>query len=390
MSGAFDQRTRDHAGRQANNTIFGDAITSARTPDILVQFQYGISDYDVSVDSSGGASITSADSTLKMTATGVQSGSVTSRRPVRYQPGFDGYAYFTALFESNAGAGVQIGLQDDDDGYFLEHSNGIFKAVRRHGGDDESVDLATGSELRVRGGSISDHAVDLGSINIYRISYGWLGVAPIMFEVYGGLMQGWLPVHTFGVFNQSEVPSSNQPSLPMVAKVWGSSPSSAARLFTCSWSAGRAGTTGALPSDRSFGITGSKSGISTEVPILSISSATTFQSKKNHVLSQLMFLTFSVDGTKSATIRLRRNSTLTGASFTAVDASSSVISVDTAATAVSGGTLILPIVAGKVDSDKLFLESLKIFIFPGDTITVTAQSALATDVGVSIRYSDLF
>lgn len=375
----------DAAGRGSFNAIFGDRVSAGRTPDVLVQFQYGISSYDVTTATSGtgGASEDSATVTLT-TGAGTGAASLVSVSSVRYQPGFDGYAYFTAAFPGATSMAF----------------------VRRAGG----VDDVRGIELI---GKSAD--VDLTKINIYRISYGWLGVAPNVLEVYNGIVDGWVIVGVFSVMNFSVLPSIFQPSLPIKASVSrtdgqsgvceiglfdadngyfirASGPDDETTLKTCSWSAGRiGGATGTLPSDRPFGAVSSKAGITTEVAILSIESAATFQGQTNRVVSEVDIVSLAADGTKAVTFRLKKGVTLGGSpSFSDIDATNSVSSVDVAGTTVTGGTTILPIQLAKVESKFVGLSGYKVLILPGETLTITASSAVASDVSAAIRWRELF
>jgi hypothetical protein len=374
----------DAAGRGNFNAIFGDKVVSARDADILVQFQYNIATDDVTTATSGtgAASVASATATL---TTGASTGaaSLTSVDVIRYQPGFDGYAYFTAAFSgSDAGSVARIGVFDANDGMFLEHSGGVAYAVKRSGASDEKIAI-------VKPFKAAD--LDFTQINIYRISYGWLGVAPIAFEVYSGLVDGWVALHAFEMLNKQTVPSITQPSLPITASVDRTSGSGAITLKTCSWSAGRIGSGGVLSSDRAFGSSNSKASVSTETAILTIKNAATFQSRTNRVVIEVDVVSFACDGTKTTTFNLKKNATLGGSpSYANVNANSSVASVDTAGTTVTGGTSILPIQLAKVDAKFIPSADLRIKVRPGETLTISASSASASDVVASIRWRELF
>lgn len=375
----------DSAGRQAFNAIFGDRVSAGRTPDVLVQFQYGISSYDVTAATSGtgAASASNAVATLT-TGAGTGSASLTSVSSVRYQPGFDGYAYFTSAF---------IGAT-------------ALSFVRRAGASDD-VQAITFS------GKSAD--VDITKINIYRISYGWLGVAPNVLEVYNGIVDGWVVVGVFSVLNFSVVPSVYQPALPVQARVSrtngeegvceigifdtnngyfirATGPNGETALKSCSWSAGRiGGAVGTLPSDRPFGATNSKTGVTTETAILSVKNAAIFQGQTNRVVAEVDIVSLACDGTKAATFRLKKGVTLGGSpSFSDVDATNSVSSVDTAGTTVSGGTTVLPVQLSKVESKFVGLGGYKILILPGETLTITASSSVSSDVSAAIRWRELF
>lgn len=374
----------DAAGRGNFNAIFGDKVVSEREPDILVQFQYNIATDDVTTATSGtGAASHSTATAILTTGASTGAASLISVDVVRYQPGFDGYAYFTAAFSgSDAGSVARIGLFDATDGMFIEHSGGVAYCVRRTGTADDKIAI-------VKPFKAAD--LDYTKINIYRISYGWLGVAPIAFEVYSGLVDGWVVLHAFEVLNKQTTPSINQPSLPLTASVTRTSGSGAITLHTCSWSAGRIGSHGVLSSDRSFGTSRAKAAVSTETAILTVNNAATFQGKANRVVIEVDAVSFASDGSKTATFNLKRGATLGGSpSYADVSANSSVASVDVAGTTVTGGTNLLPIQLAKVDAIFIPTTDLHIKLRPGETLTISASSAAASDVVASIRWRELF
>tara|TARA_Y100000310_G_C20666379_1_gene807716 strand:- start:1292 stop:1654 length:363 start_codon:yes stop_codon:yes gene_type:complete len=78
-------------------------------------------------------------------------------------------------------------------------------------------------------------------------------------------------------------------------------------------------------------------------------------------------------------------------SFTAVNANTSVISYDTAATVASGGVDIANLELGKTDSSgPLNLADLNIELGPGDTLTISAESAGANDAAATLTWQELF
>ena len=377
--------TTDSAGRQSLNAVFGDAITSSREPDILVQFVYNAATDDVTTATSGTGAVSVASATATLT-TGATTGaaSLTSVDTIRYQPGFDGYCYFTAAFSgSDAGSAARIGLFDANDGMFLEHSGGVAYAAIRAGAVDSKIAL---TPLPFKAADL-----DWTKINIFRIGYGWLGVAPVAFEVYSGLVDGWVVLHAFELLNKQIVPSTFQPALPITASVSRTSGSGSITLKSCSWSAGRVGRAGILSSDRPFGSANSKAGVTTEVAILSVKNAATFQGKTNRVVIEVDLLSLSTDGAKNATFYVKKGVTLGGSpNFVDVDVVNAVASVDKSGTTVTGGALVLPINLAKVESKFLQVQDLRLRIRPGETLTISGTSANANDLAAAIRWRGLF
>ena len=381
---------RDYIGRQAFNAIFGDRVVASRTPDVLVQFQYGISTRDciTALTGDGAASASSAVATLTAGSSSTGTASVRSIHTMRYQPGFDGYAFFTAAFSaSTAGAYQKIGIFDTANGFYIGQVNGEFGYGFQTGGVDTFTPVTLGT------GTMKWNEFDPTKINIFRINFGWLGVAPDFFEVYATSANGWCLIGKVEVANTQLMPSIVQPVQPIRAEVGRTSGSGAVTLKTVSWSAGRIQSfTGPLPSDRGNAISANKSGITTEKNVVTIKNATTFASLTNKISSIIDFISASCDGTKPVTIKLKVNATLGGApSYTDVDASNSVMSYDTAGTTVTGGTQVLSFQLATNGSERiLFGDALDIHIMPGDTLTFSATSTNSAHVFIDVRWRELF
>lgn len=85
------------------------------------------------------------------------------------------------------------------------------------------------------------------------------------------------------------------------------------------------------------------------------------------------------------------NTTLGGSpSWTAFNSDASPGYYDTAGTTVSGGTQFFSIVLAKSDSAIVDLVDFGIFLNPGDSLTIAAQSDVSNIVEVAINWNDLF
>lgn len=85
-------------------------------------------------------------------------------------------------------------------------------------------------------------------------------------------------------------------------------------------------------------------------------------------------------------IRLYSNPILTAAQFSSVSASTSMADVDTAATAISGGTLIYAFTLNKTGNSSDDISDLDIVLDAGSIVTVTAFSVNASDITATIAW----
>jgi len=77
-------------------------------------------------------------------------------------------------------------------------------------------------------------------------------------------------------------------------------------------------------------------------------------------------------------------------SYANIDAVNSVLQIDTAGTTVTGGTLMYALELAKVESKVLNLLDAHIKMLPGETLTVSASSASASDISITVRERELF
>ncbi len=149
-----------------------------------------------------------------------------------------------------------------------------------------------------------------------------------------------------------------------------------------------------FPNSASTGILNRVTVGTTEIPLLSIRLATTFNSIANQMKISKLFAAVTAQ-TKDIHFRARHNATLTGASFNAVDAADSGMEFDIAATATSGGHVhddltIVGTGGGGRGSGRPFGELEKIpmgFDLDGtsnpDVITITGEAAANSGIATA-------
>ena len=182
-------------------------------------------------------------------------------------------------------------------------------------------------------------------------------------------------VHKIAYANNNTLPSLNNPTLPLSVEVDNTTNTTDIVVESASLS----GFTEGIKEDLELlrGESAAKASIgTTETPVLSLHNHTVFQGKLNRVVANLLGGDVSVDGTKPAIIRIRLNPALTGASFSDHDTNNSVISVDTTASAVSGGKLIDAQAVGKDGS--IQLDFGKLILHPQDTVTISIEATSGT------------
>lgn len=290
----------DFAGRQAFTTIFGDLVTGRKMDDVSFQFQYNNSTNDLNIQTpTGTGEQSNADSKMKVSSgASVGDQTVFSKDSIRYRPGHEAYAHFTARFVG-AEVGVEhfAGIGNAMDRVCFGTKDGVFGAWFQEGGNaavfTPQSDFNTD---KLDGTGDTGFEIDITKMNIYYPVYGWLGDAPLIWAIYGGYELGWIIAHVQDQVNTIEEPHLQNPSLPMVFQTTRASGSGEAFLETSSCRAGAiAGGFEDNASTRRFGtfilnIDATQATTGDATHLVSIKSKDTFQGKTNHVKVKVDFI----------------------------------------------------------------------------------------------------
>lgn len=224
--------------------------------------------------------------------------------------------------------------------------------------------------------------------NVFQIRYQWLGYGMVSFWVENPVTGIFICVHKIQYANANTLPSIDTPTLPLYSSVINISNTSDIIGYSASMAGFVEGRT--LDSDVHHGIDATRSGITIEVPVLTIQNKRFYQGKENRVRVKITYISASTDGTKTAKIRFYLNPTLTSASFSDIDTNNSVVGVDTSAITFSGGDPQFTVGLAKVDSFSLGIAESVFILNPGDKLTITGASSSSTEVTASLNWEELF
>ena len=340
----------DHAGREIMVSTFGDLVTGTKQVDISVSFQYFIDPDKVSEISTGTGAASTDNSRLKLTASSGGAGTceVKSRVPIVYRTGLSAFTEFTASFDpykpgttqecgvfNYGGNGYALSINSDNKLVVNHYRAGVLISSVSQGytisGDGFAFDQLDGS-------GESGFTFDPQGMNIFRIEYGYLGVAPAILEVYGGHLLGWIPFHVVEIINTgtNELIIDN-PHVHMTFRVT-TDGTNTINMYSGSWLGGSIGSSRQHDQNAQFAIDTVKTGLTGTVTMISIRTSATFKGKTSLLPVDLHQATAGIFSNKPNLIRLYFNPTLTGASWTPVD-TDSVMEYDVAGVA-TGGRLI--------------------------------------------------
>lgn len=221
--------------------------------------------------------------------------------------------------------------------------------------------------------------------NIYAIQFQYLGYGDAFFYIENPTTGRFALCHTIRNANARTATVLRNPSAYIT---WESRNTGGTTSVSLRGASGAAFTEGeVLFLGPRFGSDSTKTiGASTLTPLVTLRSTRVYQNQASTGQIRIDRVSVAADGTKSVEIRFYRNATLTAARFAQVDVNTSVTDIDTAATTLTGGTLVYALTVGKTSNVAEDLISLDIVLNAGDTLSITALSANGSDVTVSLSW----
>ena len=221
--------------------------------------------------------------------------------------------------------------------------------------------------------------------NIYAIQFQYLGYGDAFFYIENPKTGRFALCHTI---ENANARTSTVLRNPAGYITWESRNTGSTTSVTLRGASGAAFTEGAVRFlGPRFAYPGSRTaGAGTVTPIVSVRATRVFQNQACTSQLRLDRLSVACDGTKSVEIRLYSDAILTAAQFSPVSTLTSTADVDTAATGISGGTLIYAFTLNKTGNSSEDISDLDIVLGAGAIVTVTAFSANASDITATIAW----
>lgn len=388
----------------SNLTAFGDLVTSEMVPVVQIGFSYGL----LTVDGSAATSGTGATVDTNLARLRVQSGTTattgsavyTSKKAAVYREGQGLTARFTAAFTTGVTGNVQeVGIGTAADGYFFGYNGTSFGILHRNSSTGSLVETWT-----VQGswnGNVPS-GFDPTKGNVFQIRYPYLGYGDIFFYIQDATTGKMQLVHTIRYANSITTTQLSNPNLNFRVR----SANTGANTTNMIIYVGSAAIfiNGAVSNiDAQFAIDNNKSAITTETNILSLKSATTFNTVPNQGVVKLRSLSFGglVTGsnpTSLITVRLKKGVTLGGSpayaaisgstadSGTTITSAQSCISYDTAGTTITGGSMVFNASVNCNQACEIDLLSYNIYILPAEILTFSIACSASAQAFVAINW----
>ena len=384
----------DGNNRQSLNTLFGDKITGIRKTSIAAQFQYGVEDGTAETELENGGSIVLENSLLKIISGSNVAGRarIQSVETVRYVPGQELYCFFTSVFDTAVDNSYQrVGLYDDANGFFVGYEDTVFTFTRRR----DTVDYHQTIDLDVYN-FINNYTFIPQRGNIYRISYGYLGFAPINLEVLKP-NGSWALLSRIEYPNTSTLTHTTQTFLPIRGEVANTGNNTSLELRSGSLAAGIvdggaddiAGRQFTWASDDVFSVSDSAT-------IVTFRNKTTFNGIENRVTARLLYISTANNGNKTVRWRVLKNPNLKPSPtpvWVDVDTNNSTLeySLNAEVYYYNSKDYFLAWNQGTISDFFEDVEKYVLDLTPGGTASfIIYTTGSGIEVDLSIRWSELF
>lgn len=214
------------SGSTAQTDVFNQTIIGTRNNQLEIDFS-GTDPDSISlltVTKTNGGDASTANGQAVFTTNTNTNGEIraVTTRTVTYHPHSENYAAFTAIFTSGlANTFQRIGLYSDTNGFFIGYEGTSFGVTKRSNSIDNftaqasfNVDTLTGQSGSKYARNGTPEALDTTKDNLYRIRYGWLGAAPIYYEILSP-DGSWVTFHIIKHPNTVAVPTIEEPNQPL-------------------------------------------------------------------------------------------------------------------------------------------------------------------------------
>lgn len=389
-------------------TAFGDLRTAELSPIVQISFEYTVTNSEIgTIEIAGSGAVTQADA-MCVASTGTTTASTAeweTRVHAKYRSGFGGLMRFTSLFTTGvAGTEQMIGMADIE-GSSASHMNGFgvgydgdtFSFMRWKDDTLHPIALADWDDP-LDGTGASGMTLDPTKLNVWEIRFQYLGAGAIDVWVEDDSTGKFVLAHRLLYANLNTTPSIYNPNFHLMVHVLNGATTSDVTAKSASMSFFIEGRNEfiELQQPQFSSAEQSKSTVTTEVAIFTIRNKSAYASKTNFVDILLENIGGSIEASSAnnqGTLRLVRNATLGGTpSYLDIDATNSLVDMDTAGTTVTGGKTLMSVsLAGK--NDRISGGNLipyKIILAPEETITLAGTSANSATIKGSLLWKELF
>lgn len=388
-------------------TAFGDLRVAELSPIFQGSFEYTVDNTELTENVAvAPASVTQADG-MAVVSTSTTTGKkahLQSHVHSKYKAGLGGLARFTALFTTGTVGTFQwVGLADEvgsgasfKNGYMVGYKDDVLSIGRFQ--NDVLFDIPQSAwNDKLDGTGSSGMTIDPTKLNVFEIRFQYLGGGAITFHVEDDSTGDFVEFHKILYANLNTSPSTYNPNFHFFIYADNGATTDDLIVKSASYAYFVEGKTADIEFHQpQFGSgTRQKTTVTTEIALFTVKVKAIYASKTNFVPIIIERIGASIDASAAnnlGVVRLVKNATLGGSpSFTDINTTDSVCSIDTAGTTVTGGKNMLSFqLSGKNDKANEQILDLKFILQDGDTITLAVSSTNSATFNGNLLWKELF
>lgn len=340
------------------------------------------------ITSGSHGTVTISDSMLVLSSgvEGVTELAALTAEQTPYVPGHESYGLFTALWETGGLTGVEqyTGLLHEQDGFAVGFSGSQFGVIHRKNNVDTFIPRTSFTHDKLDGSN--GFTIDTTKLNVFRVSFGFLGAAGAAFHILDEDEQ-WKLFHEVHFTNKNTGVIVHNPQFPIRSEIKKEGNVSNVVVKHGSFCAGVVADE--ISSGRLETFETSRSGINNEEVVFTLQNPFTLNGERNRSQIVLNSISVGVDGTKPGIVRLRRGSIIAGEDFVDVNSGFSVMEYDLSGSLTIPGRSVQAFSLARGGNNFVDLTPLKISVLPGEVLTLTVESTATVDVACGIRWREI-
>lgn len=388
-------------------TAFGDLRNAELSPVFQGSFEYTVDNTELTTNTTqNGGTVTQAEgmAVVGTSTTTASFARLHAKRHARYRAGLGGLLRFTSLFTSPVDETIQyMGLAEAHgvveqftNGYTIGYSGTIFGFQRWQ--NDTLIEVAQADwNDPLDGTGASGMILDQTTLNVWEIRFQYLGAGAIELWVEDDSTGKFTRVHSIEYANQNTEPSVLNPNFIFMIHADNGATTSDIIVKCASYGYFIEGKTKYTETQQPLFSSGlqEKLTVTSEVAIFTIRNKATYAGKANRISIVLEAISSGIEANAAnnlGKIRVVQNTVLGGVpAYSDINTTDSLVDIDIAGTTLTGGKEIFPFsLAGKNDEIFHGLTSHVIIIAPGETVTVSGESANSATIDASLLWRELF
>ena len=264
-----------------------------------------------------------------------------TRNVIRYVPGRQNELIFTTRFNGTvAGIRKRIGAFDANNGVYFEDAGGTYSCVIRRATANGNVETRFTRDNwnfdKLDGTGVSGVTLDFSKNQMMTIEYEWFGSGQVEWNFV--IDNNKYPIHKYNTGNRENIVWSNSPFVPHRLELTNTTGATGThKMLQGGFAVLTEGTVGPLGRRRNVSAPISGTTLTTAGTFYPVVSIRMRSVSLDGIVLPFAFQAATLDNT-AIFVRIIRDATLTGASFTTAE--DSLVEYDVSATAISGGTVI--------------------------------------------------